>query len=130
MPRAKKTTAPEATAPAPKQKATRAKAKTPAKAAAPKSTSAANKKVSDIEKRLTETENRLNALISVIHNDLSRGQLHGPEGLASKLKKAGLLDQHNPPLSAYIVVGPAHSIQATPPSCRNHVDTHFDQKGD
>ena len=50
-----------------------------------------SKQVSDIEKRLAETEKRLNELISIIHNDLYRGQKEGPEGLAAKLRKAGLL---------------------------------------
>ena len=54
--------------------------------------SEASSKVADLEKRLNETEQKLNSLIMVMHNDLHRGQLQGPEGLASKLRKAGLLE--------------------------------------
>ena len=96
MPRAKKTTEAEAAKPATKPKvtkpkATKARVKAATKPTAPTTVSAATSKVAALEKRLNETEQKLNSLISVMHNDLHRGQLQGPEGLASKLRKAGLL---------------------------------------
>ncbi len=96
MPRAKKTTEAEAAKPATKPKATKpkttkARVKAATKPTAPTTVAAASTKVADLEKRLNETEQKLNSLINVIHNDLHRGQLQGPEGLASKLRKAGLL---------------------------------------
>jgi len=58
---------------------------------ATKRTSPAASQVDSISKRLEETEKKLAALIAIIHNDLQRGQKDGPEGLAAKLRKAGLL---------------------------------------
>ena len=49
------------------------------------------KKIESLEKRLAETESKLNSLISVIHSDLQRGHTLGPEGLAAKLRKSGLV---------------------------------------
>ena len=95
MPRAKKTTEAAAVKPTTKPKASqpRTKATTPkVTTPTPKSVSEASSKVADLEKRLNETEQKLNSLIMVMHNDLHRGQLQGPEGLASKLRKAGLLE--------------------------------------
>jgi len=91
MPRAKKTTEAAATEPTIKPKVTKPRAKV-TKPPVPKSVSEAASRVSDLEKRLNETEQKLNNLITVMHNDLHRGQLQGPEGLASKLRKAGLLE--------------------------------------
>lgn len=92
MPRAKKATEKTAEAVTPKAvtktsapKATKPRAVKKAPTASP------SKQVADLERRLDETEEKLNILISVIHSDLERGQRTGPEGLASKLRKAGLL---------------------------------------
>ena len=92
MPRAKKTTEAAAAKPAAKPKTTRTKAKSTAttKSAAPKTTPT-SKKIESLEKRLAETESKLNSLISVIHSDLQRGHTLGPEGLAAKLRKSGLV---------------------------------------
>ncbi len=94
MPRAKKTTETEAVKPAAKPKVSRAGTKSTNKSATPKpatKTSSASKKIESLEKRLLETENKLNSLISVIHSDLQRGHTSGPEGLAAKLRKSGLV---------------------------------------
>jgi len=96
MPRVKKTT--EAVAPktAAKPKTVKTKDRavsktTPSPSKDKHQTSGAASKISSIEQRLKETEEKLEALITIMHNDLHRGQLQGPEGLAAKLRKAGLL---------------------------------------
>jgi hypothetical protein len=67
-------------------------AKTSTKASTSSSkVSEASQKISALEARLDTSEKLLSTLITVIHNDLQRGQLQGPEGLAAKLRKAGLL---------------------------------------
>ena len=91
MPRAKKTTDAEPVKPSAKAAAKPKAAKPKPKAKTPTSTTSAAAKVASLEKRLNETEDKLNSLINIIHNDLDRGQRQGPEGLASKLRKAGLL---------------------------------------
>ena len=96
MPRAKKTSEDKTVAakPATKPKITKSKSKSTPKTTVSKpakSTSSPSSKLASIEKRLHETEEKLNSLITIIHNDLQRGQLKGPEGLASKLRRAGLL---------------------------------------
>ena len=81
----------EATKP---KKARRTKASTVTttpKKSTTKRTAPAASQVDSISKRLEETEKKLTALIDIIHNDLQRGQKDGPEGLAAKLRKAGLL---------------------------------------
>tara|TARA_R110000824_G_scaffold60853_11_gene162405 strand:+ start:178 stop:432 length:255 start_codon:yes stop_codon:yes gene_type:complete len=50
-----------------------------------------NSKIVLLEKRLHEVETKLHTLVTVIHGDFRRGNLQGPEGLASKLRKAQLL---------------------------------------
>ena len=100
MPRAKKTTEDTAKATSPKAtapKATKPTATKSSKTSKATTTTTARKtsgpalKVAELEQRLNETEAKLNSLISVIHSDLDRGQRTGPEGLAAKLRKAGLL---------------------------------------
>ena len=100
MPRAKKTTEDAVPKVAVMPKITKTKGKSVSKTTKTKdkvtskpapSTSSAASKLSSIEKRLKETEDKLEALITIMHNDFNRGQLQGPEGLASKLRRAGLL---------------------------------------
>ena len=63
----------------------------PIPAPVPKRASNLDTQLSDLTRRFEETESKLRALIDILHNDLQRGQREGPEGLASKLRKAGLL---------------------------------------